>query len=69
MSTPLKSKLHTVIFGTDTPSGQRFDVGLIVIIALSVLITLIDSIPAYHQQWEEQFTAIEWGFTLILHYL
>ena len=65
MDSSLKSKLHTIIFGTHTQAGQRFDVGLIVIIALSVLITLIDSIPAYHQQWEHVFTLTEWIFTII----
>lgn len=40
---PLKDKIYTIIFGTDTPLGKLFDVVLIVMITFSVLLIMIDS--------------------------
>lgn len=40
---PLKDKIYTIIFGTDTPMGKLFDVVLIVMITFSVLLIMIDS--------------------------
>lgn len=41
---PLKRKLYEIIFGSDTPMGKMFDIVLMLCIALSILITIFDSI-------------------------
>lgn len=33
---PLKRQLRLIIFGTDTPAGRYFDIGLMLCIVLSV---------------------------------
>lgn len=40
---PLKDKIYTVIFGTDTPMGKLFDVVLIAMITFSIFLIMIDS--------------------------
>jgi voltage-gated potassium channel len=69
--TPLQAKLYTVIFGTDTPAGKWFDIGLIVAILVSVTVIVLDSIAEIHRSWGPLLQRIEWGFTLLftLEYL
>lgn len=61
----MKERLRTIIFGTETRAGKNFDVLLIVAILLSVVCTMVDSIPAYHASYGRFFTQVEWAFTLL----
>ncbi len=56
--------LYRVIFEADTPAGKAFDVALIVVILLSVVIVLLDSIGGVHDELGEAFYLAEWVFTL-----
>lgn len=64
-ATSRREQLHTVIFQTDTPAGRRFDKILLVIILLSLLVTIVDSMPGIHREYATFLTWIEWGFTLV----
>ena len=35
---PLKQRLRSIIFGTDTPEGKAFDIALLVSIVASILL-------------------------------
>ncbi|MDH4261655.1 MAG: ion transporter [Spirochaetia bacterium] len=65
----LKSKwqklVHEVIFEADTPAGKIFDVLLIVSIAVSVLVVMLESVTAIRLKWGVELNYIEWGFTLL----
>lgn len=61
----LKERIHTVIFGTDTPAGQRFDVILIYAILLSVFVVILDSISALSKEYRNTFYGLEWFFTIL----
>jgi voltage-gated potassium channel len=67
----LKEKLFRIVFGTDTRAGRIFDQILLVLIILSVLVAMIDSVPAWYDSLHSELYAIEWGFTIIfcLEYL
>ncbi len=54
-----KNRVYTVIFGTDTPAGKRFDVILIVLITLSVLLVVCDSLV------QELMSEHPWAHTAI----
>ena len=56
--------LYRVIFEADTPAGKAFDVALIVVILLSVVIVLLDSMGDVHDELGEAFYLAEWVFTL-----
>ena len=61
----LREKLHTIIFGTDTPAGQRFDMALIYAILISVLAVMLDSVEALHLRLGTVFYGLEWFFTIL----
>ena len=63
-TTPLQDRFYTVIFGTETPAGKWFDIGLIIMIISSVAIILLDSIPGLHNRYGHLYFELEWGFTI-----
>lgn len=63
--TPLQRKFNDVIFGTETPAGKWFDIGLIVIILASVAVIMLDSIPHLHLQFGGLYLELEWVFTVL----
>jgi len=67
----LQEKINEVIFGTDTPAGKLFDEILIIVILLSVLAMMLDSVNTWSSQFGEVLTFVEWTFTFIftLEYL
>lgn len=60
-----KERLHTIIFGTDTPEGRRFDVAVLWIIFASVLIVILETSLAIDSDFRLAFRILEWGFTLV----
>ncbi len=60
-----RSRLHEIIFGTETPAGKAFDVLLIVCIFLSVGVVMLDSVAAISAAHGELLTGLEWFFTLL----
>ncbi|NIB42017.1 ion transporter [Pseudomaricurvus alkylphenolicus] len=62
---PLQIKLHSVIFGTGTKAGKRFDVALIYAIVLSVLAMMLESIGAIERAYGPWLYGVEWAFTAI----
>lgn len=67
----LKKRLHTVIFGTDTKAGRNFDMILLVFIAFSVLLIMIESVQEWRSNYSLLLCQAEWFFTLVfsLEYL
>lgn len=60
-----KSKLHNIIFETDTRAGKAFDVMLIITILLSIVIVIIDSVPGLAPGIHKLFIITEWIITFI----
>lgn len=61
----LRARLNEIIFGYDTPAGRLFDLLLIIMIVLSVVAVLLDSVGSLHARFTSAFIAVEWGFTLL----
>jgi voltage-gated potassium channel len=61
----LRETWRHIIFGTDTPAGRFFDQSLIIMILLSVLLVMVDSVPAYRMSFGDILYRLEWGFTII----
>ena len=66
-----RARLYRIIFGTDTPAGQGFDIILIYVILASVLLVILDSVEAFSNPYSDIFFRLEWFFTLLftLEYL
>ncbi|HBF46026.1 MAG TPA: ion transporter, partial [Shewanella frigidimarina] len=60
---PLKQQLRSVIFGTETPAGKRFDITLMVCIVLSVILIFIDTIEHINSRYGDYISIAEWTFT------
>ena len=60
-----KEILHEVIFEAHTPAGKNFDLVLLVLIFLSVLTVILESVPFLQARYLSWFFALEWIFTFV----
>ena len=61
----LRERLYHIVFESDTPAGRAFDAALIVAILLSVIVVLLDSLPAAVARWGTTLRVLEWAFTIL----
>jgi len=61
----LRARLFEIIFESDTPAGRRFDKALIVVILLSILVVVLESVPSIGARYAATMHVLEWGFTLL----
>lgn len=62
---PWQQKLHQIIFEADTPKGKLFDVVLLIMILISVLVVMLESVESIKDVHGELLVAIEWTFTIL----
>lgn len=62
---PLKVRLYDIIFESDTPAGKRFDIGLLVLILLSVLIVSFETVRPIQAKYGGWLMIAEWCITLL----
>ena len=60
-----RQRMYVIIFGSDTPAGKLFDLLLIVIIAASVGVVMLDSVRAISVRHGDALHLAEWIFTLL----
>lgn len=61
----LKERIWQVIFRHDTPTSKLFDVILLILIGISVLVIMLDSVESIHIKHAKLFFVIEWAFTIL----
>lgn len=59
----LRSRLESIIFGTDTKAGQRFDTFLLWAILLSVILAVSESVVSIQVQYGAIMRTLEWVIT------
>ncbi|MDP8205220.1 MAG: ion transporter [Candidatus Electryonea clarkiae] len=57
--------IHEVIYETSSPAGKFFDVTLIVAIALSIIVVMLESVAAVRMRYSDIILILEWCFTLL----
>ncbi len=62
---PLKAEIHRIIFEADTPAGKLFDVVLLILIFLSVVTVMLETVPGYQDEYGKFFVFLEWVFTIV----
>lgn len=62
---PRRDRLYEIIFEADTPVGKWFDLVLIVVILLSVLTVMLDSVASIQARYGRWLYALEWLFTIL----
>ncbi|HSR61054.1 MAG TPA: ion transporter [Robiginitalea sp.] len=59
-----KAKLHEVIYEADTPMGKWFDLILLMVIILSVLLVMLESVKEFDARHHAILLALEWVITI-----
>lgn len=62
---PWQKKLNEVIFGTETPAGKWFDIILLIVIVLSIIAVMLESVPSIREVYYDQLHTFEWIVTII----
>lgn len=60
-----RDRLATIIFEADTRAGKAYDVGLLVVIAASVLVAMLDSVQSIQDVYGTALFAVEWCLTIL----
>lgn len=60
-----RDRIHEIVFEADTPTGKFFDIGLLVLIILSVITVMLESSEEWNASYRKVFIVLEWIFTII----
>ena len=59
-----KNKLHEIIYEADTPMGKWFDILLFILIILSVILVMLESVKEIDMQYHKLLLTLEWIITI-----
>lgn len=59
-----KNRLHEIIYEADTPTGKWFDLTLIVLILLSVVLIMLESVKEIDIKYHKELLFLEWFVTI-----
>ncbi len=62
---PWQLRLNRIIFGIDTRGGRQFDIGLLLLILVSVVVVMLESVAEIRQDWGLLLWRMELGLTLL----
>ena len=60
-----RDRLATIIFDADTRAGKNYDIGLLVVIAMSVLVAMLDSVKEIQVAHGPALSKAEWCLTIL----
>lgn len=60
-----RERLHEVVFKADTRQGRLFDEGLLAVIAASVALAMLESVPSLQASHGRLLLAGEWAITIL----
>ncbi len=58
-------RLHEIIFEADTPAGKAFDIALILVIILSTLTVMLESVGSINAHYGKYIRITEWVITIL----
>ncbi len=61
---PWRKRLYIIIFEADTPAGKAFDVALLILILLSILTVILESVDHIYERYGSILVVLEWFFTI-----
>jgi len=67
----LRRHIYHIVFESDTKAGRRFDILLVILIIMSIIVVILDSVPTIRGEYETTTHVLEWAFTILftLEYL
>jgi len=60
-----RSELHEIIYEADTPIGKAFDIVLLIVILLSIVFVMLESIGSVDAKYHEELLIAEWIVTVL----
>ena len=60
-----RNQLHEIIYEADTPAGKFFDLSLLVVILLSIVLVMLESIDPIGRKYALIFNILEWIITVL----
>ena len=60
-----RNQLHEIIYEADTPAGKFFDISLLVVILLSIVLVMLESIEPIGTKYGLIFNILEWIITIL----
>ncbi|NUQ26493.1 MAG: ion transporter [Saprospiraceae bacterium] len=60
---PFREKIHEIVFEAETPAGRLFDIILLIMILLSIIILMLETVPSLNAKWGSTFITLEWIIT------
>lgn len=61
----IRQQMHQIIYEADTPAGKIFDIILLVLILLSVILVMLDSVSWIRLEHETLLDQFEWIITVV----
>jgi len=61
----IRSKLHEIIFEADTFEGKLFDVILLILIVISIIVVMFETVVSIDKNYHEYLVLIEWVVTIL----
>lgn len=59
----IKAKLYQIVFEAETPAGKLFDILIMAAIIISIVITIIESLPSVHGNYKMMLNIAEYALT------
>ena len=60
-----KSRIYDIIFEADTKEGKSFDISLMIVIILSIIFVMLESVSSFNEKYGTLMTIAEWVITII----
>jgi voltage-gated potassium channel len=60
-----RSRLHEIVFESDTKAGKAFDLTLIWLILFSITVVILESVKSVREEYGDAIFYLEWFFTIL----
>ncbi|MCO5236151.1 MAG: ion transporter [Chitinophagaceae bacterium] len=60
-----RQKVYIIIYGVNTPAGKAFDIGLLVVILLSVFTIMLETVEGIDLIFHKELMLLEWIFMVL----
>ena len=60
-----REKVHEIIYEADTPAGKLFDVLLLIVILISIILVMLESVDSIGTQYALFLDVSEWVNTIL----
>ena len=65
MKKTFRQKLYEIIYEADTAAGKWFDIGLLLLILISIIVVMLETVKSLHQSYGFYFNIAEWIITIL----